>query len=225
MAVELLIRKWLDGQSPAPGARAALGALALADYDGAFARRTIKTGWGEEGETATYPAVLGPAFAALPGSLHGPGPRAVWQGRAEVTRGKGLIAGLVARLFGFPQAGEQPVTVTLTSDATGRETWAGQFGTSHMQSTQEAGQGKLRHLIVERFGPFPFGIALHWHEGRLQRIPRRWSLLGLPLLRALMPGGETWEEETGGRLHFHVEITQPLMGQVVRHAGWLEPED
>lgn len=226
MAAELLIRKWLDGQSPDPGARAALGALALADYEDAFARRTITTGWREDGETAPYPAVLGPVFATLPASLrrlHRPGTRAVWHGRAQVTRGRDPIAALVARLFGFPQAGEQPVTVTFTTDAKGRETWTRQFGPTTMQSTQEAGQGKMRHLIVERFGPFTFGLALRWHGGRLYLITRRWSFLSLPLPRALMPGSEAWEEESAGRFHFHVEITLPLIGWVVRYEGCLEP--
>lgn len=227
MAVELIIRHWLSGQPPAPGARAALGALSLADYDGAFARRTITTGWRDDAPDALYPATLGPVFAALPATvqaLHRPGENAVWQGQASVTRGKGRVAALVARLFGFPAAGVQPVTVTFTTDPAGRETWARAFGSSQMRSTQEAGRGLMRHLVVERFGPFAFGLALQLRAGRLNILPRRWTLLGLPLPRALMPGGDAWEEEAHGTFRFHVEITLPLIGPVVTYEGWLEPQ-
>jgi hypothetical protein len=228
MAVALIIRHWLSGHPPAPGARAALGALTLADYDGAFARRTISTGWREQTADALYPATLGPAFAHLPATLqrlHRPGAHAVWTGQAQVTRGKGRIAALVARLFGFPAAGVQPVTVTFTTDQTGCETWARAFGSSLMRSSQEAGRGRMRHLIVERFGPFAFGLALQWRDGRLNILPRRWTLLGLPLPRALMPGGDAWEEEVEGTFRFHVEIKLPLAGPVVTYEGWLTPQD
>ncbi|MBL4926500.1 DUF4166 domain-containing protein [Fuscibacter oryzae] len=227
MTVERIIRHWLNGQPPAPGARAALGALTLADYEAAFARRTITTGWRDDAPDALYPTTLGPAFAHLPETLrrlHQPGARAIWQGQAQVTRGKGRIAALVARLFGFPAAGVQPVTVTFTTDETGRESWSRVFGTSRMRSTQEAGRGAMRHLVVERFGPFAFGLALQLRERRLNIIPRRWSLFGLPLPRAQLPGGDAWEEETDGTFRFHVEITLPLIGPVVTYEGWLESQ-
>lgn len=226
MAIEILIRRWLAGNTPEPGARAAIGALSLADYEAAFARRTITTGWRSDENAPLYPATLGPAFARLPPqlqALHRPGPRAVWQGQAQVTRGTSPLAAVVARLFGFPQAGQQSVTVTFTTGATGRETWARRFGPRLMRSTQEAGRGRMRHLVVERFGPFAFGLALQVRDERLNIIPRRWSLLGMPLPRALMPGGTSWEEERDGRFRFHVEITLPLIGPVVSYDGWLTP--
>lgn len=229
MAVELIIRKCLAGQPPEPGARTALGALTLAEYETAFARRTIiTTGWRDQRADALYPATLGPAFAALPAplqALHRPGPKAIWQGQATVTRGRSGLAAFVARIFGFPAAGQHPVTVTFTTDGTGCETWARRFGHSVMRSTQEAGTGRMRHLIVERFGPFAFGLALQVRGGRLNIIPRRWTLFGLPLPRALMPGGDAWEEEVDGRFRFHVEINVPLIGKVVAYQGWLEPQE
>jgi hypothetical protein len=227
MAAELIIRKCLAGQPPEPGARAALGALTLAEYETAFARRTIATGWRDQRAEALYPATLGPAFAALPAplqTLHRPGPKAIWQGRATVTRGRSGLAAFVARIFGFPASGQHPVTVTFTTDGTGRETWSRRFGRSVMRSTQEAGTGRMRHLIVERFGPFAFGLALQVRGGRLNIIPRRWTLCGLPLPRALMPGGNAWEEERDGQFRFHVEINVPLIGKVVTYQGWLEPQ-
>jgi hypothetical protein len=45
----------------------------------------------------------------------------------------------------------------------------------------------------------------------------------LPLPLFLAPGGETYEEERDGVFRFHVEITSPLTGLIVRYTGWLRP--
>ena len=54
-----------------------------------------------------------------------------------------------------------------------------------MVSTQEAGTRRNQHLITERFGPFAFGLAIVCDAEKLRIIPRRWSVFGLPLPRAL----------------------------------------
>ncbi len=227
MAVALLVSKMQQGLPPAPGARAGIGALTLDDYMTAFVGRTIVTGWREGAQPEPYPQTLGPIFDDLPPllqQLHRPGPRSVWRGRAEVTRGKNLMALLVATLFRFPKAGfGQPVEVTFTTDPQGRETWTRRFGAQPMRSTQEAGSGRDAALIVERFGPFRFGLALDWDGTRLQIIPRRWGIGPLPLPLWLMPHGPAWEDVQDGRFRFHVQIILPLIGPVVRYDGWLEP--
>ncbi len=227
MAVALLVGRMQAGLPPPPGARAGIGALSLADYGGAFRGRSIVTGWRGDRQGALYPDILGPVFADLPPlvqRLHRPGASAHWAGRARVTRGRGWPAALVSRCFGFPKPGaDQPVEVTLTTDAHGRETWSRRFADRPMLSTQEAGRGRDAALIVERFGPFRFGLALRWDGTRLHLIPRRWGIGPLPLPRRLMPHGPTWESEAVGRFHFHVEIILPLIGPVVRYEGWLEP--
>lgn len=227
MAVALLVRKLRQGLAPAPGARAGIGSLTLADYESAFAGRTIQTGWRGEAQPEPYPQTLGPVFHDLPVLLqlaHRPGKKSIWRGKAEVTRGKSILVPLVAALFRFPDAGlGQPVEVTFTTDEKGRETWTRRFGTQVMRSTQEVGTGRDDALIVERFGPFRFGLALDWDGTRLKLIPRRWGIGPLSLPRWLMPHGPAWEEVRDGRFRFHVEIILPLIGPVVRYEGWLEP--
>lgn len=227
MAVAILVRKMQQGLAPAAGARAGIGCLTLKDYETVFAGRTILTGWRDGRQTEPYPETLAPVFHDLPPilqHLHHPGTRSIWRGRAKVTRGKGILAALVAALFRFPKAGfAQPVEVTFTTDALGRETWTRRFGSRVMRSTQEIGKGRDAALIVERFGPFRFGLALDWDGTRLQIIPRRWGIGPLPLPRWLTPRGPAWEEVRDGRFHFHVEIILPLIGPVVRYEGWLEP--
>jgi hypothetical protein len=228
MAVALLVGKMRDGQPPQPGARAGIGELSLADYATAFQDRNIVTGWRDGPKAEAYPHVLGPVFHTLPPllqRLHRPGAHAVWRGVAQVTRGKSPLAPIVAAVFGFPKPGpDQPVEVTFTTDSKGRETWSRRFANRLMRSTQEAGQGRDDALIVERFGPFRFGLALDWDGARLRIIPRSWGLGPLPLPLWLMPHGDSWEEERDGRFRFHVEIVLPLFGLVTRYGGWLEPQ-
>jgi hypothetical protein len=225
MACEAIVRHCLHGNPPLPGARSGIDALSLADYEARFAGRAIVTGWRDAPKGPIYRQVLGDAFNSLPGplqDLHQPGDLAEWRGRAVVQRGKGWIAGVVAGIFGFPTEGRDvPISVRFRTDATGMETWQRNFDGRIMVSTQEAGQGKWAQLIVERFGPFAFGLALVARDNRLYLIPRRWSFFGLPLPKAWMPKGDTFESEVEGQFHFHVEITLPLIGRVVCYDGGL----
>ena len=227
MAIAAIVRQTRAGSPPAHGARPALGALTLADYDTLFATRAITTGWRGAPEGPLYQQTLGPAFATLPPTLqalHQPGKRAQWSGRATVTRNPGRLPKLIARLFGFPDQGADiPVTVTFLTNAAGVETWGRNFSGRLMVSTQEPGKGRNRHLITERFGPFAFGLAIVADGPKLRVIPRRWALLGLPLPRSLLPRGDSYEAEQNGKFHFHVEIALPLIGPVVTYDGWLDP--
>jgi hypothetical protein len=88
---------------------------------------------------------------------------------------------------------------------------------------QSAGTGRNDSLLAEDFGPFRVLIALVPDHGRLRLVIRGWRFLGLPLPLFLAPGGETFETEQDGVFRFHVEITSPLTGLIVRYTGWLRP--
>ncbi len=229
MAIAALIRRCIAGQPPAPGARSGIDALTLDDYATLFGSRAITTGWRDTPSGPLYRQILGSAFDTLPQplqDLHRPGPHAEWSGRATVQRGTSRLASLVARLFSFPKSGADiPVTVTFTTAPDGTETWARNFAGRPMVSTQSAGTHRNQHLITERFGPFAFGLALVTDGPRLRIIPRRWTLFGLPLPRALMPRGDSYEMEQDGKFRFHVEIDLPLIGPVVTYDGWLAPSN
>lgn len=172
-----------------------------------------------------YESLLGPAFAALPEPVrafhNADGPR-VWHGRACVEAGSGPLARLAARLFGFPPPGaDVPVTVRLEAGGAG-EVWRRDFGGRVFASTQFAGRGRWAGLLCERVGPVTVGMALAAGEGGLHLGIRRWRLLGLPLPRALAPGGPACERGADGRFHFDVAIDHPLTGRIVRYRGWLE---
>lgn len=229
MAVEAVVRKLLAGARPAAGARAAVRALDLADYDALFRGRTIFTGFRkDEAAGPLYRDILGSAFETLPPrlrELHGSSAPRQWTGFAEVRRGRGPFAALAAAIVGFPKAGARvPVTVTFSPEK-GAERWARNFGGRCFSSIQSAGTGRSAHLLVERFGPASFALALVADEGRLILIPRRWSLLGLPMPRCLLPTGRSFETERDGRFCFDVEIALPLIGRIVAYRGSLDPAD
>ena len=227
MAVEAIVRKLLAGERPHAGARSAIEALTLADYDALFARRSIHTGFREEQPGAPiYRRILGTAFDQLPPrvrALHDSTAPRAWSGEARVERGRGLLARLAAAIVGFPKAADAvPVTVTFTPKGTA-ERWTRNFGGKSFASLQSAGTGRNDYLLVERFGPAAFAMALVVDGDRLRLVPRRWTLFGLPMPRALMPGGPSFETEIDSKFHFNVEIRLPLAGLVVAYRGVLEP--
>ena len=64
-------------------------------------------------------------------------------------------------------------------------------------------------------------MALVVDEGRLHLEPRNWSLFGLPLPRAFGPRAKAYETVVDARFGFHVEISHPFTGLIVRYSGWL----
>ena len=136
-------------------------------------------------------------------------------------RGRNPVAALVAALVGFPEASSRvPVAVTFSSE-NGAERWTRSFGGKSFSSLQAAGTGSDEHLLVERFGVASFALALVVENGRLSLIPRRWSLLGVPMPRFLLPTGLSFETEQEGQFCFDVEIGIPLVGLIVAYRGTL----
>ncbi|MDB5553120.1 MAG: saccharopine dehydrogenase [Rhizobium sp.] len=230
MAIDAIIRKCLAGHRPETGARAATEALSLADFERGFAVKNIVTGIREQadGRDPLYRRILGAAWDQLPGQiqdLHSVEMSRTFSGRAQVSRGRGLIARIVGALYRFPREGpEIPVHVLLERRDDG-ELWQRNFAGRIFRSWQREGRGRSQYLIDERFGPVSVGLALVTGKGRLEYIVRRWSFLGLPMPMFMAPGGRTFEFVDDGRFRFHVEIAHPWFGLIVRYQGWLEPID
>lgn len=229
IGVEALVRRLLSGVRPENGARPAAGELQLADFEAAFRRFSITSGITMEHEEARQPLyqrILGSAWDQLPpalAALHAGGAR-VASGRARIERGGGLLARIVARLIGFPPAGEDvPVTVRFAADGN-KEIWTRDFGGTVFRSWQVEAKGRDRHLLAEVFGPFRVLMAPVPDGEKLRLVVRGWRFCGIPLPMFLAPGGDTYEEERDGRFHFHVEIGGRLTGLVVRYTGWLVVE-
>lgn len=227
MAIEAIVRKLLIGDRPAPGARSGVSALELADYEPLFTGRAISMGFRQdEPAEPLYRRILGSSFAKLPSQLqdlHGSHSTRRWAGVASVRRGRGVIAKLVAAVVGFPRAAPQvPVTVTLAPE-NGAERWTRTFDGKTFSSVQTCGTGRNQCLLVERFGIASFALALVIEDDRLLLIPRRWSLAGIPMPRILLPTGTSFETVERGQFSFNVEISMPLIGEIVAYKGTLEP--
>jgi len=132
------------------------------------------------------------------------------------------LSRLLGKVFGFPAAGEAvPVSVEFTAEA-GGERWTRNFAGRRFSSLQTQGQGRNEALLVERFGAVSVALALLVDNGRLQLVPRRWSILGLPLPQWLLPGENSFESDEDGRFVFDVEIGAPVVGRIVHYRGALE---
>jgi hypothetical protein len=229
MAIEAIVRKMNRGEKPAPGARPGTHALELADYDRLFKGRSISVGFrGDEGESALYRKILGSAFNTLPASvrqLHDSSIERFWTGKATVRRGESLLAKIVCRLIGFPSSAEDVAVTVKLSPQNGIEVWKRDFGGKTFTSVQCSGAGRDQYLLVEKFGALSVSLALVIERNTLYLVPRRWSLLGIPMPQSLMPGGTCFETETHGQFQFDVEIRAPFVGLIVAYKGLLTEVD
>ncbi|WP_429242222.1 DUF4166 domain-containing protein [Luteibacter sp. 621] len=173
-----------------------------------------------------YRRILGSAFDSLPPrlrELHGTSEARRWSGHAEVRHGGGLLARMVRGAVGFPKAGSNvPLVVAFTPEGEG-ERWTRSFDGKDFSSHQSAGEGRDEYLLTERFGLATFALALVVEGERLLLVPRRWSLLGVPMPALLLPKGISFEHESEGRFCFDVEISMPGVGLIVGYRGSLEP--
>ena len=117
-----------------------------------------------------------------------------------------------------------PVTVSFFPER-GGERWTRTFGSKVFSSHQSSGTGRNQYLLVERFGIVAVSLALVVEDERLFLIPRRWSMLGIPMPRLLLPKGTSFESEEDGRFHFNITIAIPLVGLVTAYEGFLRPAD
>jgi hypothetical protein len=228
MAAEILIRACLDGRRPEPGARSGVGSVSLAEYEARFRMRAIDTAVVGEPDAAApiYRRLLGPAYGQLAEpirDLHEVAASRTFRGEANVTRGRGLLSRVVARIIGFPPAGEGvPVTVTLTRQGE-RELWQRDFAGHRFASVQYLGAGINEGLVVERFGPIAFAMAVVVDGGRLRLVQRKGTAFGISMPRWMLPKGEVYEHDADGRFNFHVDVVLPIVGPVVGYRGWLRP--
>ena len=227
MAAAAIVRRILDGRRPAAGARSGTADVLLADYETQFARRRICSGVREISPqpSSLYRRLLGAAYDTLPSSvrcLHDFRSKCVAKGSASVDRGDGWIARRIAKIFGFPPAGDDiPVVVDFRRDGD-REVWQRNFGGQLFSSIQEAGRARFDRQLCERFGPCAFGLALVVDNARLCFVVRCWSVFGVPLPLGLAPTCEAYECEEAGRFRFFVELRYRFIGLIVRYRGWLE---
>ena len=144
-------------------------------------------------------------------------------GFARVETGKNLLARLIAVLYNFPQTGDQvPVSVTFRVREKG-EIWERDFAGIKFSTFQAEGSGYADKLLVEKFGPVTFWMALILKQQELHLVTRAWSIFGIPLPLAFAPRAIVYEYADGDDFCFHVEVKHWLIGLLVRYQGRLAP--
>lgn len=222
----VMVRKWLRGEDVPPGARTAITDITLEGFDSVFSNLNITHGMHDDSRTHRnlYEEILGEAYNDMSEplqDLHRIGEGKTFEGRCKVTRGSNPLSHLVAAVFRLPKGSpDVPVKVVLTKDGN-KEIWERFFGGKRMVSTQEAGRGRQRRLVIERFGPMAIYLAIIIKDGRQIVETTGWSFFGIPLPKILLPGGEVFEHDANGRFNFHVDLVAPIFGRLVKYEGWL----
>jgi Domain of unknown function (DUF4166) len=205
-----------------PGARPCLAEFPLTAAEAVMHGYAITTGITETPSPHLFQQALGPAFSALPPQvqdLHAVMSHRCWRGRAQVTRGRGLIARAIATTMRFPpESRDTPLTVTM--ERVGQtERWTRNFNGRCFHSILRLHDGRL----TERFGALSFTIALRAQDGKLHYPVTQGWFLGIPLPRWSLPRSDTHEAADGPRATFDVALSLPLIGPIVRYQGWLVP--
>ena len=205
----------------APGARPAVGVVSLEVAEAAMGDLAVETRREVAPVVPLFAGVLGPDFARLAPEVRAShdhaGPRR-WAGKAEVERGRGLLARAIALVFRFPVAGRDVPVAVVKRPVAGGEIWERRFGAGRFRSHLSMRRGRL----VERFGPFAFDMGLQVREGALHWPVVAGRCLGVPLPRWCLPRVVAHETGAGGQFRFHVEMHAPFGGGlIVAYRGWL----
>jgi hypothetical protein len=223
VAAAAIVEALASGRETLRGARSAAGLVTLDQLRPWFDGLSIATSTAVfRREVPLYRRVMGEGFDALPAvtrRLHRGRPAVVARGEAAVEAAANVLGTLVARLFGFPRAGTLPVDVVIEARE-GREHWTRFFDGQPMRSVMSRGADGL---IEERFGMVAVRMRLDGHADGLDMVPVGWRIGPFPMPTALMPRIKATERVAGGRHLFDVRIGLPLIGQLVRYTGWLEP--
>ena len=172
-----------------------------------------------------YPALLGPAWAALPPvvrRLHQEG-RAC--GRVTIERGRTGAARWLAQVLGLPPSGENVETLLAVERQGEEQAWSRRFGDHMMISRQRLYEGDQ---MAERMGAFECRFRLKATARGIDYEPAgvavAWGWLRLPLPGPLGPRvtATTWAEARG--MGLDVSIRAPLFGRVLRYHGFVSPE-
>ena len=222
-----LISALAAGRETRHGACSAAGLL---DLDAALAplaslpiRTRADESWTDS--SVRFERLLGGRLSRLPPSVravHGGRRSQAFAGEALARSGSGVVAKILRLALGLPPSGRSTVEVTISPDARG-ETWRRRFGKVGFSSRLVDVRGRQRPLGVfeERFGParcrfelLPTSTGVRW---RLTG----WSVLGLPLPRALAPRVRARADEAEGRYRFRVLAAHPWIGLLFAYRGTL----
>jgi hypothetical protein len=170
-----------------------------------------------------YRRILGAQFDALPPVLrrfHDANGSGCARGTFRVKRAAGPLRNAMASLLGLPRSGSD-VPVQLHVEVEGeRERWVRDFGGQRVVTVQWV----RGNVLMESRGWTSLSAELVIEGSRLQYVFCRAWFAGIPIPRGLSPSVESYVDagETGWRVV--VRIFAPMLGELIRYEGWIEPE-
>jgi hypothetical protein len=175
--------------------------------------------------TSLYRLLLGPDFAALAPMLRQVhGKHAYLRGTVTVTRGRSLVARVLAGISGMPRScADAPCEVSIGPEPgtrDGTERWVRDMaGTRFSSLLLPAGPGEFD----ESFGWYRLRFRIEAHGAGVRFVLRGFHVFGVPVPRFLHPRIATLESESDGAYAFSVEAALPLLGMVIAYRGLLRP--
>ena len=225
IAAAAIVARHVAGAKPAAGARSAASEIEFADFAPFFDKLGIRYGERHDTLDARLPvfrSVLGSAWEQLPDTvrrLHATSVATEFHGTADITGASNLLAQLAGRIAGLPHPGKNVALRLRITPGHNVESWEREFAGRCFRSRLSSGSGRYASLLVEQIGPVRLAMALVPDGARLRYVPCRWSFLGIPMPRQLMPSGDIYETQRDGRFVFHVEIRVPVIGHLVTYRG------
>lgn len=221
LAVPAVVRAIEEGRI-VPGAHTAAGLLSVDEILSRLPPRDHDVVTTSDTVRPLYERILMDDWRLLPEAvrtMHSSMVDAEAIGSADVTRGRGPLASIIAAVMRFPRAGRDvPVRVSFEIDD-GVEKWTRRFGASRFSSVLRREGDRLE----ERFGPLRFRFLLDGDARGIRMVPAGWSLWRLPLPAFMAPDGVATETEEDGMFVFDVPIRLPIIGDVVHYRGRLGP--
>src|SRR5688572_30318766 len=168
-----------------------------------------------------FERLLGPDFEQLPAAVrrvHSLRQPLATAGGADITAATGFLAWLICWAAGLPRPGcGVDVSVRFEPKDDGGEFWDRQFADRRYTSSIDAGSGRDRGLLTERFGPFDLRFRLTARPDGLAWSLAGWRCLRIPLPRWSTPRIECLESADGDRFTFDIDVTFPLIGWLMHY--------
>ena len=176
-------------------------------------------------ELCVFKRVLGHRFYELPveiQAMHDVHGTLVSHGACSVQIGSNHLTRTLAKRFGFPPSGDSmPARISMVGRGDA-EIWTREMGTYRLVSRVSQGQGPFMDHVEERFGPLSFIFELPCDAQGLRMVLRRVIWYGMPLPSFLWPDIFASERVDDGRFRFDIQVRLPLLGRLIRYAGWFD---
>ena len=145
------------------------------------------------------------------------------EGRVVVERGTSVLAQLICTLAWMPKSTADARALVTFELVTNGERWKRDFAGRRFQTTLKSIRRGDGPQLTERFGPFLFHLDARAHANGIDLTPVRAYLFGVSLPAFLCPAAAGNIRAAAGKYCFDVTVRAPLVGEVIRYRGWLEP--